>query len=130
MIVAVNGTQLLSYAREMDSLLVYTWSPHCTSKSCILISAFQDYCDSKNYEMVVVADYYDMQMMNAQNNLDLPILIANHNYYGKYYANGLNKRFIKDLLADSEKDYEPTGGRFLLLSKGKLVWQRMELKKK
>lgn len=129
-VVAINGEQLLTYAKEVDSLLIYKWGPHCSAESCILISACQEYCNSKNYELVTVAEYYDMQIMNGQNTADLPIFIANHKYYGKYYANSLNRKLIEDLLADKNQMYDPGNGRFILLSRGEIVRQIKNLHKK
>ncbi|WP_274474578.1 hypothetical protein [Mangrovimonas aestuarii] len=126
-VVAINGKQLKTYSKEVDSLLIYRWGPHCSAESCILISACQEYCNSKNYKLAVVAEYYDMQIMYGQNTADLPILIPNHKYYGKYYANSLNKKFTEDLLVETNQKYDPANGRFLLLSRGKIVRQIKEL---
>jgi len=102
-IVAINGRQLLTFAKGIDSLLIYTWGPDCSSESCILVAACQKYCNARNYKLAVVAEYYNMQAMNAQNVADLPVLIANHTYYNKYYAISLNKAFMKDLLKESDQ---------------------------
>ena len=129
-IVAINGRQLLTYAKELDSLLIYRWGPHCSAEFCILISSCQEYCNSKNYELVVVAEYYDMEIMNGQNTADLPIFIPNHKYYGKYYANSLNKRFYEDLLANKNQVYDSGNGRYILLSHGEMVKQMKNLNEK
>ncbi len=117
-IIALNGEQLRHYALSVDTLLIYRWSPNCSSKSCILISACQDYCTKKNYKLVVVAEYYDMEKMKAQNIGDLPILIPDHLYYKNYYANRLNRLFYKDLLADQKLSKEHKYDRFLFLNRG------------
>jgi len=128
-IVAINGKQLLTYAKELDSLLIYRWGPHCSAETCILISSCQEYCNSKNYELVVVAEYYDMEIMEGQNTADLPIFIPNHKYYGKYYANSLNKKFMGDLLTDKNQVHDSVSGRYILLSRGEMVKQMKNLKK-
>ena len=122
-VVAINGIQLQEYATEIDSLLIYIWAPNCTGKGCVLISSCQDYCNSKGYKLAVVAEYYDMQVMNIQNVADIPILVANHNYYNKYFARSNNKRLIEDLLVETTQKFEIKDGRYLLLSRGELVRQ-------
>lgn len=129
-VVAINGRQLLTYAKELDSLLIYIWGPHCSAESCILISSCQEYCNSKNYEFAVVAEYYDIRIMNGQNTADLPIFIPNHKYYGKYYANSLNKKFMEDLLMDKNQVYDSGNGRYILLSRGEIVKRMKNLNEK
>ena len=84
-IYAISGLQLRSCLEENDTSLIYFWGPNCSSTDCILISSCQDYCTARNYKLFVVADYYDMKQMNAQNESIFPLLIANHNYYGKQF---------------------------------------------
>ena len=122
-VVAINGKQLRTFAKETDSLLIYVWAPNCSGEACILISSCQDYCNSKDYELAVVAEYYEMTVMNRQNVADIPILIANHNYYGKYFPKSNNKRLIKDLLADTKQELDLKDGRYLLFSRGEIVKQ-------
>ena len=91
------------YAKEIDSLLIYIWAPNCTGK-VVLIASCQDYCYSKDYDLAVVAEYYDMQEMNRQNVADIPILIANHYYYNKHFPRSNTKKLVKDLLVDTNRN--------------------------
>lgn len=126
-IVAINGRQLREYAMDIDTLVVYHWGPNCSSDVCILISACQEYCKSKNYKLVVISEYYDFEKMELQNTGDLPILIPNHIYYKKYYANSLNNLFYKDLLNGHELINEEKYNRFLFFNKGNFIKSKKDL---
>jgi hypothetical protein len=126
-ILAITGNQLQAHISNKDSVLMYVWSPHCKSDNCILLSAFNTYCNSKQYNLVVLAEYYDMEQMNGQNGGMFPIFIPNHIFYKRYYANTLNKRFMKDLIPDDDSVYDLLNGRYLLFSKGQLIEQKHKL---
>ncbi len=127
-IVAINGKQLVEYSKDIETLVVYRWSPNCSSDVCILISACQEYCNSKGYKLVVVSEYYDIEKMEFQNTGNLPILIPNHIYYKKYYANSLNNLFFKDLLNGDELiEEEKYNNRFLFFNRGKFTESRRDL---
>ena len=126
-IISLNGKQLRKYAMEIDTLVVYRWSPNCSSDECILISACQDYCNSKGYKLVVISEYYDIEKMGFQNTGDLPILIPNHIYYKKYYANSLNNLFFQDLLNGRKLVEEEEYNRFLIFNKGDFIESKKNL---
>jgi hypothetical protein len=118
---AVTGRQLSECLKKNNKSIIYRWGPNCSSKECILISACQDFCNSGNYNLYVVADYYDLDKMEVQNVSDFPILVANHKYYGKNYANKLNKYFIKDLLMGATIDKGDKYKRFMFFEGDKLI---------
>ena len=124
---AINGLQLRRCLEKNDTSLIYLWGPNCSSNDCILISACQDYCNAKNYKLYVVADYYDVKQMNAQNESNFPLLIANHKYYHKDYANKLNKLFQKDLLGSNTISREDKYKRFLVFKAKKLIDIKQQL---
>ena len=124
---AINGLQLRNCLEKNDTSLIYFWGPNCSSNDCILISACQDYCNARNYKLYVVADYYDVKQMNAQNESNFPLLIANHIYYHKDYANKLNKLFLKDLLGSNTISKEDKYKRFLMFKANKLIDIREKL---
>ncbi len=126
-IYAVTGAQLKNCLKHNDTSVVYMWGPNCPGKSCILISACQEYCDAHNYKLYVVADYYDMKQMNAQNVAVEPILIANHFYYEKKYFNGINKLFEADLLGRKPSKEETGWCRFMLFKGDELFEYRSNL---
>jgi len=110
---AVTGKQLSACLKNNDTSVVYFWAPNCHSQSCILISACQQYCSLKNYKLYVVAEYYNMQKMQAQNVCDFPMLTANEEYYNMTYVDRLSRSFIRDLAGDEIFKYEDQGYRFL-----------------
>ncbi len=126
-IFAVNGKQLRECLKENDTSVVYMWGPNCKAEHCILIAACQEYCDTRGYKLYIVADYYEMEVMNAQNVADEPILIANHYYYDRLYANALMRLFRADLLG-REPGKEETGWcRFMIFNGDQLMEYRSNL---
>lgn len=126
-IFAVTGTQLKECLKNNDTSVVYMWSPNCPGESCILISACQKYCDENNYKLYVVADYYDMKVMNAQNVAVEPILIPNHFYYEKDFFNRIKKLFRADLLGREPSKEETGWCRFMLFKGDQLIEYRSNL---
>lgn len=126
-IYSITGKQLRSCLSKNDTSVVYLWGPNCSSENCILISACQRYCTSKKYNLYVVADYYDMYKMQVQNASDFPMLIANHQYYKKEYANALNRRFKDDLLNAVELKKDEDYHRFLIFKGDELIQSREAL---
>jgi len=120
-IYGVNGNQLQSCLAKNDTTLVYDWGPDCSSDNCLLISAVQNYCNKKGYKFYVLAEYYDMEIMEGQNNSDLPMLTPNHLYYGMTKSDKLNKAFKNDLLDDLDLDKEDKYHRYLIFKGDKLV---------
>ncbi len=126
-IYAITGKQLRSCLMKNDTSIVYFWGPNCSSKSCISITACQSYCTSKNYNLYVVADYYDIQKMQNQNVSNYPMLIANQQYYNKKYLNSLNKRFKNDLLNSVNLNKEDQYNRFLFFKGDKLLKSKLNI---
>lgn len=123
---AINATQLKECLKLNKKSLVYTWSPHCYSEVCILIAACQDYCDKNDYELYVVADYYDWETMEGQNVAKKPIFTIDHKYYKTDYANKYQRLFIQDL-TDNKQFGKNEFGRFFIFEKDKLVERRNKL---
>jgi hypothetical protein len=124
---AVNGSQLRNCLVHNDTSLIYFWSPHCGSSYCISIAACQEYCNAKNYQLYIVADYYEIEPKLLQNNTVSPIFVANHTYYNRRYVNGINKRFRTDLLGGQHLDKEDQYKRFFLFKTDSLVHAMPEI---
>jgi hypothetical protein len=58
-IYSITASHLLNCLKKNDTSVVYEWSPHCRAKSCISLYTAQKYCDSMNYSLYVISDYYD-----------------------------------------------------------------------
>lgn len=123
----VNGNQLRKALAENDSSVVYRWSPNCSHEYCILIQACQEYCKRHNYKLYVVADYFDMGPMRAQNVADFPMLIPNHFHYHRRYAGSVMREFTEDLLQRKLEKDEKFAGRFMIFYKDQLVRYKRDL---
>ena len=63
---AITGLQFKSKLADEDSSLVYFWSPHCKSKSCVLI---------KNLQMKKVSAFMLLQITMILNNWKTKIIL-------------------------------------------------------
>lgn len=127
-IVAIKGDQLLKCISVNEGkTIVYFWSPNCVSDVCIPLTSCQDYCHENGFDLYIVADYYDIDKIDAQNTVDHPIFIANHILYKKKYAQGLKKRFQSDLLKGQKPDKSISFHRFWVFEKDSLIATKRDL---
>jgi len=126
-IFAVTGKQLRECLKNNDTSIVYIWAPDCHGQSCILVSACQQYCSSKNYKLYVVAEYYSIKKMQLQNVCDFPMLIANQRYYKKEYVDKLYRQFNKDLTDGEILKNEIQYYRFLVFKGDKFIKGKSDL---
>jgi len=124
-IYSVTATQLLNCLQRNDSSVVYIWGPNCSSKNCILLGAAQSYCDKKNYKLYVVAEYYDMEQIDAQNNTKLPIFSINQKHYKTDYCNKYRKLFTRELVRN--RKIEEDGSRFFVFRQDNLIRHKENL---
>lgn len=108
LIFAINAQSLLRSIQQKDTTLVYVWAPHCHSSGCISLISAQQACDNKGYNLVVVAEYYDIEEFSRQPILKNPLFIINHKYYKTDYCPKYSRLFSADLrqgikLPDSTK---------------------------
>ncbi len=121
-IYAINGKQLKQLVEAQPKAIVYRWSPHCTSESCLILGAMQTFCDQNGITLFVVADYFheSFSQIHAISN---PLYIANEHYYKTSICHKLEKRFYIDLLG--EETYNATKDiswyRYIYFKNGKFV---------
>ena len=122
-IYAINGIQLRDFLGTIDTSVVYFWSPNCSSDNCISLKACQDFCDSKNYHLLVVSNYYDFDKMQIQNEalFPHPMFSVDEKYYNTKYCNKYNKLFISDLLVGQKIKEDDLYNRFMIFKKGILL---------
>lgn len=120
-IYAITANTFTKSIADLDSVIVYRWSAHCSSESCIPVFSAEQYCQQNNYHLFVLADYYDELLFKQLGKTSNPLLAVNHKYYGTDRANAYGKRFEKDL--DQQKILNKSNNyfRFLVFKKGKLV---------
>jgi hypothetical protein len=117
-IYAVTGSQLNQCLTNKDSSLIYFWSPRCKGSSCLSLKACQDYCDKYNYNLVVLMEYYDFEMIAIQNHSRSPVLTINHLYYKKKSINKLIRLFQRDLIGKTKLNSTDKNNRFFIFKKG------------
>lgn len=125
-IMAVTAEQLSELLKKNDTMLLYVWSPHCSSSSCISLKAVQDYCDQANLPLYVLTEYFT-DAFTQNEFLSRPMLSVNEFHYKTSYCNSYMKRFLSELIPDDIRESD-SNHRFLLFSKGSLVqsYERIE----
>ena len=125
-IMAVTAEQLSAVLKKSDTTLLYLWSPHCSSISCVSLKAVQDYCDQANLPVYVLTEYYT-DAFTQNEFLSRPMLSVNEFHYKSSYCNSYMKRFLSELIPDDKREND-SNHRFLLFSKGSFVqsYDKME----
>lgn len=118
-IMAVTAEQLSAVLKKSDTTLLYLWSPHCSSSSCVSLIAVQDYCDQANLPVYVLTEYYT-DAFTQNEFLSRPMLSVNEFHYKSSYCNSYMKRFLSELIPDDKREND-SNHRFLLFSKGSFV---------
>ena len=104
-IYAINGKQMQKMVQEHPKVIVYQWSPHCSSEACLALSSIQTLCDKNGITLFAVADYFHDAFSQNQV-LSYPLFIADEKYYKTDVCHKLEKRFYIDLLG--EETYNAT----------------------
>lgn len=125
---AVTANTLTRSIADMDSVIIYRWSAYCSSESCIPVYSAEKYCRQNNYQLFILADYYDDLLFTQLGKTSKPLLAINHKYYGTDRANAFAKKFAKEL--DQERILNKSNNyfRFMVFKKGKLVAVKEQLK--
>lgn len=126
-IYSITASHLRNCLEKNDSSIVYFWSPNCSSKSCISLIAAQKYCDTNNYRLYVITEYYDLEKIAPQNVATLPMFSINHKFYHTDYCNKYVRLFTKELIRDKPLSKEETYNRFYVFSNDTLVKTKAEL---
>lgn len=113
-IMAVTAEQLSALLKKNDTTLLYVWSPHCSSSSCVSLKAVQDYCDQANLPLYVLTEYFT-DAFTQNEFLSRPMLSVNEFHYKTSYCNSYMKRFLSELIPDDKRESD-SNHRFLLFS--------------
>lgn len=127
-IYAVTASTFTKSIAELDTVIVYRWSAHCSSESCIPIYVAETYCKQNNYHLFILADYYDDLLFKQVGKTSNPLLAVNHKYYGTDRVNAYGNKFAKEV--DQQKILNKSNNyfRFLIFKNGKLVAVKDKLK--
>ena len=121
----IKADQLLDFMQSRDSVLVHFWSPNCSAPLCYPLDHVGEAYQSEGYTLIIIADYFDMEVIRAQklDALKYPLLAVNGEYYDTDICYKYHERFIADLLKQDKKSIEKFTlyTRHMLFSKGKLV---------
>ena len=125
-IMAVTANQLSALLGKNDYTLLYFWSSHCSSSSCIPLKAVQDYCNKANIHLYVLTEYYT-DAFTQNDVLSHPMLSINEFYYKTSYCNSYKKRFLSELIPNDKRQSDSCH-RFLLFSKENFIqsYERIE----
>jgi len=112
----VNGQQMKECVAHYDDAIVYIWDPHCTSDQCYSPSLLQKYCDEKNVELFVVAEYYDGAELVQYYEINRPLFGIDTKYYKTDIVELYAAKFQRDLMVD-----KGIVSRLLYFKKGKFM---------
>ncbi|GGW75501.1 hypothetical protein DFQ11_1254 [Winogradskyella epiphytica] len=93
----INGKDLKKCLDKKQDVIVYIWGPKCKSKICYPLDILQEMCNENNIELYIVAEYYDVKLMEINYNIENPIFGINTKYYDSNLTSKYLTEFIKDL---------------------------------
>jgi hypothetical protein len=94
---AITAKHLEQILRTSPKSIVYFWQPHCSGSACISIPAFQKYCLANGYKPIVVAQYFDYEMLEVQGVSPSTVFAINHWYYKTDYCVKYFRKFREKL---------------------------------
>ncbi|GAB5558200.1 MAG: hypothetical protein SchgKO_24130 [Schleiferiaceae bacterium] len=100
MVVIANGKELRSILAPNRTSVVYLWSPRCKSDLCYSIRAIEKLAKEKDFDLYVVAEYYDAEKMKEVHPQHHPILGIDVKYYHTDYTSKYLRLFLDDLTLD------------------------------
>lgn len=113
---AVTAIQLREIINKNSQTLVYIWAPNCKSKACIPISAAKMFGEKQNYNVIILCEYYNVDILSKQTDDYANIYGVNYKEYNSNICNVYMKRFLKDLIPNGYQ--RNIGDRFLLFGNG------------
>jgi hypothetical protein len=95
---AITAKHLFDIAKQKAPCMIYLWSGRCTGAACISINAFKEYCTANKFNPIIVAEYFDYEMLSIQNQAPSEVYAINHWHYRTDYCNKYTKRFQSDFV--------------------------------
>ncbi len=122
-IYAITGIQLRACIESRDKVIVYHWTPNCSSRACFPLKTMQDYSTKKGYHLFAVARYYDSERMFDENRYltDSPLFSVNEVYYETKYCNKYDRLFFNNLLLGQNTKKEDFYSTIFIFDNGILV---------
>lgn len=100
---AINGHQLYGMLPNSDTVLLYWWSPLCSSDACVSISMFVGYCEEKKLSYLIIPDGYHVLGSSQLESYSGDLFFMNQKHYDVKYNPKLRKRFLKDFYTHYEE---------------------------
>lgn len=119
----ITGKQLQECLNKNDTTIVYVWNPLCKGRKCIPPEIAENIADMHNYDMIVIAEYYDSKKMNEHYELKRPIFAVDCEYYETNYKNLYLRRFMEDSNKNGCLSYKEGDGSLLLFANNCLLRQ-------
>lgn len=125
----ISGSQMKALLKDSPSALLYLWSPHCSSESCYLLSAVQEYCNKYEKELFIVTEYFDFEILEGQYTPDIkiPVFAADFKHYKTNYCDKYMRLFMEDILEDQHYEPKDLYKRYFFFNKGELIKTGLEL---
>lgn len=120
----ISSKSFENYIENLQGeLVVYLWSPNCSSSYCYSIDYVQKICRERNQKLIVLIEYFDLDQIRSQNldNLDFPLFSINSEFYRTDFCNKYVSRFFSDLLNIEKVPDEILYKNYFLFAEGKFL---------
>ena len=99
---AVTVEQVREFLSTHEKVIVYDYTPFCTSDNCVSPNWLKEFCDEKGAELLVIANIYDDLFQSLSPHF--PMLIIDVDEYGTKRRSKYIDAFYNPLLGKSQKE--------------------------
>ncbi len=119
----ITGYDLKQLLKESPNALIYIWGPNCSSESCYLLSAVQQYCVKNKIELFIVTEYFESDIIEGQYTKEIqnPLFAVDFKHYKTNYCSKYMRLFKEDLLDGQVYTQNDLYNRYFFFSNGKLT---------
>lgn len=96
-VVVTNGKTIRNCINNHSKSIIYFWSPKCKSRTCYPLEAVQAACTKAKIQLFIIAEYYDVQLMSKNYELEKPIVGIDTKYYKTNFTNKYVSKFFRDI---------------------------------
>jgi hypothetical protein len=102
---------------QSQEAVLYIWSPRCKGKHCYSLDLLQAYCNKKKIDLFIVAEYYDLYLMNQKYNIDKPIFGIDT----KFYKTDVTSQYLHKFVFDLTQQHQNYIGKFFRFQDGNFI---------
>lgn len=117
-VLILNGETLRECMSE-EKTLIHTWKPNCSAKACFPLEIIQDVCDDLNIKLYIVAEYYDVDKMIMNYNIEHKLMAIDNGYYRTVFVDSQLKKFFSDLT--KVKDFKDIRNNYFLFENREFI---------